>query len=346
MGISSGEDAHRDTVVVAASAGGITALRRLLAALPPDLPATVLGVVHLPAAGNSVLPNVLGRGSSLLVEFGRDRATPRYGRMYVAPADRHLLLRGDELRLSGGPRQNGVRPAADPLFFSAALARGRRVLAVVLSGMLDDGAAGCATVEARGGSVAVQDPDEADYDGMPAAALAATTKAFCGGIEEIARFVVEETRGALMGDETNRAFEPDVELERLIAGLLVPEDAESDPPASDFVQLTCPDCGGPLYSRSMPGGQPRLECMIGHGWSPQTLLESHGVMVERALSMAIVQLTERANLTRRLAVSAGERGHRLSAAMFEDKTRQADEAVVALRRLLDELIGQETGRGR
>ena len=164
----------RDTVVVAASAGGLLPLRRMLSQLPPDLPAAVLAVMHVPATGGRSLPGILDRAGPLTANSAVDGEEICTGRVYVAPPDRHLLVVKDTVRISRGPRQHRVRPAADPLFRSAALYAGPRAIAVVLSGTLDDGALGSAAVESRGGRVVVQDPADASHDSMPRNAIAAT----------------------------------------------------------------------------------------------------------------------------------------------------------------------------
>jgi hypothetical protein len=140
----------RDIVVVAASAGGVEALRGLLSQLPAPIPATLLIVLHVPAAGGKVLPSILGRAGLLPASAAADGEVPLPGHVYVAPPDCHMLLVGDKIRLSQGPRHNGHRPAADPLFISAALSGGPHTIAVVLSGTLDDGAAGACRGRAPG----------------------------------------------------------------------------------------------------------------------------------------------------------------------------------------------------
>jgi len=153
----------------------------------------------VPAAGGKVLPRILARSGHLPASAAADGETPLPGHVYVAPPDRHILLVGDKIRLSQGPRHNGHRPAADPLFISAALSGGPHTIAVVLSGTLDDGAAGAAAVERRGGVVAVQDPGESAYDGMPRAAMAATRGARVMRLAQLAAFIDTESRRPVPG---------------------------------------------------------------------------------------------------------------------------------------------------
>jgi hypothetical protein len=154
-------------VVIGASAGGVDALRAVMRGLPPDLDAAVLVVLHIPRTAPSALPHILSRAGPLPATHAVHGEPLLAGRVYVAPPDYHLLVMDGRIRLSRGPAENGHRPAADPLFRSAALLAEERTIAVVLSGSRDDGTAGAAEVRARGGRVLVQEPAETLYPSMP-----------------------------------------------------------------------------------------------------------------------------------------------------------------------------------
>lgn len=162
---------QRDIVAIGASAGGVEALIRLVGGLPAELHAALFVVLHMSPDARSALPNILSRNGPLPAINPQDGEAIRHGMIYVARPNWHLLLERGRVRVLPGPRENGARPAIDPLFRSAAWAYGERVMGVVLSGTLDDGASGLQVIHRSGGLAVVQDPQDALFPGMPVSAL-------------------------------------------------------------------------------------------------------------------------------------------------------------------------------
>lgn len=292
-----------DITVIGASAGGLTALRTLLRALPADYPAAILVVLHIAPRIDSRLNELLGRAGPLPASWGRDGAPIEPGRISIAPPDQHLLVCGDRLTVTHGPRENRHRPSIDVLFRSAAVAFGRRVTGVVLSGMLDDGAAGLWAIERRGGVALVQDPEEAEYPDMPRNALEAVPAAESLPLAGLSARLIELTRepmsddaGAIPRDlahEVRMATDHDTQMEELDAlGKRVP--------------FTCPECGGALWE--LDGGVPRFRCHVGHAYSLHTLAADQTSRVEAALWAALRSLEESERIATRLAGVTGGAG--------------------------------------
>jgi two-component system chemotaxis response regulator CheB len=323
---------HRDVVAVGASAGGVEALRALVGGLPADLPAAVLLVLHVPRDSTSALPAILSRSGPLPAALAADGEPLRPGRIYIAPADRHLLVLDDRLRLSRGPSENGHRPAVDPLFRSVARAAGRRAVCVVLSGARDDGAVGAYDVASRGGLVVVQDPADALFPPMPQAVLARVTAD---------HVVPAATMGGLISELVSMPIPdhddppPDPRLDDEVA-------------ISDFARRTtdqtsavpagygCPDCGGGLFLMT-DDPAPHYRCRVGHAWSPESLLDEQAVATEGALWTALRALEEKAALSRRMATKG-------AAHTYGDRYLQmaddADGAVTLIRQLIEQVAGR------
>lgn len=193
---------QHDIIVMGASAGGVEVMSTIMAGLPGDLQAAVLVVLHV-ARGRSVLPEILSRAGRLPAAHPQDGDRLQYARVYVAPPDHHMTLEGEIVRITQGPTENGVRPAVDPLFRSAARAFGPRVIGVIGSGALDDGTAGLAAVKQAGGIAIVQDPEEAATPSMPRSALLATRADHILPVLEIAPLL-----RALVRERTTDAVSP------------------------------------------------------------------------------------------------------------------------------------------
>lgn len=183
-------------VCIGASWGGVEALREVLAGLPEDLPASVCIVLHRSDPdGVSQLATALGRDCDIRVCEPDDKQELHEGTAYVAPAGYHLLVEDGHLALSVEDRVRWARPSVDVLFESAAASRAAAAIAVVLTGANDDGARGARAVHAAGGTVIVQDPDEAERREMPEAAIAMTDVDAVLPIHDIAREIVRRIRG-------------------------------------------------------------------------------------------------------------------------------------------------------
>ncbi len=171
--MSAGLAGRFDAIAIGASAGGVAALRAVLGRLPAALPVPVLIVLHLPRDRPSTVAGLLDGDCALPVGEAQDKEPLRPGTVRFAPPDYHLLVEDrDTLALSVDAPVLFSRPAIDPLFESAAEAFGPRLLAVLLTGASSDGSAGVAAVRGLGGTVWIQQPDDAASPLMPASALA------------------------------------------------------------------------------------------------------------------------------------------------------------------------------
>jgi len=248
----------------------------------------VLIVLHIPASSRSLLPTILARQTRLPVHTAEDGMVLRAGHVYVAPPDRHLVVAQGRIVLQTGPKENGTRPAVDPMFRSLAAAYGPAAVAVVLSGALGDGSVGARSVAAAGGTVLVQDPADAVVPSMPERTLESVGPAArsltAGQIGEQLPSVLGE------GPELEEEWGMGVEDQTLEASRHRPEG-----PASG---LTCPECHGALWR--LDGGD-RYRCRIGHAYSEDALVEAQGESVEAALWTALEVLEERAELLQRIA---------------------------------------------
>src|SRR5438309_10758162 len=162
---------NTQVVVIGTSAGGLDALRTIVAELPEDLPVPICIVMHMAPQSPGVLHEILERAGRLPAVSVTQSERLMPGRIYVAPPDHHILLEPGRVKPTKGPRENRFRPAIDPLFRSAAQVYGPRAIGVILTGNLDDGTAGLCTIKQLGGVAVVQDPDDALYPSMPASAL-------------------------------------------------------------------------------------------------------------------------------------------------------------------------------
>lgn len=289
---------QRDIIVIGASAGGIEALKTLIARLPPTLPAAIFVVVHMSAESPGLLPVILDHVGPLPVEQAADQEPIRAGRVYVAPPDHHLLLEPGWMRLTHGPKENRFRPAIDPLFRSAAYAFGSQVIGVVLSGMLDDGTAGLWSIKDRGGIAVVQEPTDALYPSMPQSALHYVAVDYRLRISDMAA-VLAQLMGEPLPEKEEVAMSDALAIETKIA-------LGDNALQSGVLRLgqpsyfTCPECHGVLVQIE-DGDLVRFRCHTGHAYSQETLLAEVNAAIELGIWNAVRTMDEKNLLLRQIA---------------------------------------------
>lgn len=305
----------RDIIVVGASAGGVPALRQLVCSLPMDLPAVVFIVLHIWPEGRSLLPVILGRETRLPVLAAVDGDAFSHGKIYVAPPDYHLFVERDRMLVIRGPRENRARPAINPLFRSAALAYRERVVGAILTGTLDDGAAGLWAVKRCGGVAVVQ--SDAEFPDMPKAAQEAVEVDFDVPLAEIGPLLVRLSREPVERVEPEAA-PPMLQYEDDTAKMKTSQiDLDKWGQRSVY---SCPECNGALWELHEGGLQYR--CHVGHAFSAEILYAAQQGNIEQSLWTAVRALKESADLEERLAKRADEGG--LGAAATAYRRNAAD----------------------
>jgi two-component system chemotaxis response regulator CheB len=321
-----------DIIAIGFSAGGVEALTRLVADLPRDLPAAVFVVHHFPAESESALPSIVRRAGNLPASHPAHGQAIESGRIYIAPPDRHMIIADHRIHLTHGPRENGHRPAIDPLFRSAARTFGARVSGVLLSGTLDDGTVGMMAVKQHGGIAIVQDPGEALYAGMLESAIQRVPVDHVLPVREIAQLLTRLTRepvalqkgSLLMLPEDQKPQDP------AEAGTM---DIERGPLPGPPTALTCPECGGTLWEL-VNDNLMRYRCHVGHAYTSDSMVAAQADVLESALWTALRALEEKAELSRRLAGRIRQRGLERLALRYERAVENAERGSDTIRQLL------------
>jgi two-component system chemotaxis response regulator CheB len=263
------------------------------------------------------------------------------GRLYVAPPDHHVVVDDGVLVLSHGPTENGHRPAVDALFRSAALARGPRVIGVVLSGALDDGTAGMVAIASRGGMTIVQDLNDALYHGMPASALRHVRVDHVLPAADMGA-VVRRYAGELV--ETSDVDPPSALL-RVETRLAAHGPGNEARAVGDSSGFSCPDCQGTLVE--LDAERTRYRCRVGHAWTADALLDAQGGTLERALWTALRTLEEKVSLARKMRMDALNRGSERLAERYALTEEESAHAADVLRGyLLSDPVGEQAHADR
>jgi two-component system chemotaxis response regulator CheB len=296
----------------------VEALSEFVSLLPADFPAAVLVLLHIPPAGPSVLPRILARAGKLPARHPKDGDRLAGGVITVAPPDRHLVVADGHVRLLTEARENGHRPSADVLLRSVAHDFGARGAGIVLSGSMDDGAAGLRAVRVASGFALAQDPGEAAFPGMPRAAIDEADPQFVGPVAALAPRLCEWL--AQLPDDPEGA-----------------DPAQPAPFPANPTPLTCPECGGTLFEHHAFGAE-RLRCRVGHMFSLDSLAAGKRESLERALWAAKVALDEQADLARRILSRLSASGRTSQLKWYRENLAVTEQRAAVLLGLIHELV--------
>ena len=320
----------RDVVVIGASAGGLKPLREMLAQVPADLPASIFVVLHMPAQAAGQLVEILSQSGPLPAQWAEDRETARPGTIYVAPPGRHLVLVDGNVRVQFGPRECNARPAVDVLFRSAAVSHGSKVIGIILSGRLDDGARGLLAIKRSGGVAVVMDPHLADEPDMPLAAL-----------REIKADHVLSPRD--IGLLLPRLIEEEVDMMPAPEDIVIEDRAAQTamnpgplPAGDESDAIACPDCGGSLRHHD-DGNGGSYRCRLGHAYGGHSLLNSQQDQLEQALWLGVRILADRKRILERLADDYRRRNRASLAQSMDERINELDQEYRVLRDVLEKL---------
>src|SRR5688572_19329279 len=330
-GVNAGEQpaSGHDIVVIGGSAGVVEALLRLLRQLPESFPAAIFVAYHVPPGVDGAMHQILAGAANLEVKLADDGEPIRQGVVYIARSDRHLMLDKDAVRVTRGPRENRWRPAIDPLFRSAAVAHGARVIGVVLTGMLDDGTAGLLAIKRCGGIAVVQDPQDAAHPGMPQSAIDNVPVDHRVALQEMGNLLERLTREPA---GASPLVPQELREEARVSSLGVPVSASPPPGPPEYM---CAECGGPLHKEGEPGeGLERYRCLVGHGWGVNTLLAGTNDRIESTVWAAIRLFRQRAQLLTTYVERERKAGREKSAHHYRELVQESLEHAERLQNLV------------
>ena len=320
----------RNVVVIGTSAGGVQALMSFFEHLPCNLSAAFLVVLHIPAHEPSVLHNILSRVTGMRVKAAEDGEPLELGTVYVAVADRHLMLTEEGIRLTRGPKECRARPAIDVLFRSAAVSYGARVIGVVLSGALDDGTAGLWAVKDRGGLSYVQNPSEAMLSSMPESAIQHVEIDLVGSVASIASALAKVVGTSADGTQN------EVKTTHLVENAISVNGNGLESGVMDLgtiSRFTCPDCHGVLV-QIQEGSIMRFRCHTGHAFSMKSLFCEVNAAIDTGLWDTLRAVEERIMLLRQMAELAETAGSFNEASKLFKQADAAEQRLQPLRDLV------------
>jgi two-component system chemotaxis response regulator CheB len=325
----------RDIIVIGGSAGCLAPLKALVSTLPADLPMAIFITVHVSPESPSILPAILTHAGEIPAVHPLNKQPIMKSTIYVAPPDQHLLIEGSRVLTSRGPRENLHRPAIDPLFRSAARAYGPRVIGIILSGLLDDGASGLMAIKMKGGLAVVQDPAEAAFPDMPEHALEYAHAEYVLPVARMQQLILSSANGyKLKSQESHGGSRLQTSSQRALTVEARNPDLKNAP-MKEHVRTpsvyACPDCQGVLWEIK-EGNLVHYRCRVGHSYTTDTLNVALSKATEDTLWASMRALEEKADLLRRMASSSNRR----AALRFQAEAETVESHATQIRNILAE----------
>ncbi len=316
-------------VVIGTSAGGIRALEELFGQLTPQMDATFFVVLHMSRKGvGEMFFHRLQQHSPLPCKVAVDKEPIQKGVIYVAPPDEHLLLGDGHIILSHGAYENHWRPSINNLFRSASATYNSRVIGIVLTGLLDDGTAGMATIKRSGGITIVQDPNEADHPDMPLSVLSNIEVNYVESLSNMGSRLTE----IMETTELKEAEAPfDVKVETKM-------DQEVSTRIEDLAQfekfdINCPDCGAGVYI-TQKEHPVHYRCHIGHSFTDRELLIRLSEVMEEHFWVLLRLMEERRTLLSTLYKKDKEKGYGTSAKKHLEGAQEMEVYIENLKKMI------------
>lgn len=323
----------RNIIVIGASAGGFEAIKKITGGLPANLDAAVFIVWHMSPDIKGILPYIINEHQKLYAGTALDKEEIKTKRIYVAPPDHHMLLETERVRVTRGPKENGFRPAVDPMFRSAAYAFGSHVIGIILSGALDDGTAGLWTIKERGGLAIVQDPMDAEVASMPESALREVKVDYCLPVDDMPSLLIKLCNEEIP-EKTPSAMEENGNIQKEIRVAAEDKDVTYDVfQNGDLSPYTCPECHGVL-SALREGSRTRYRCHTGHAFSADSLLVALTESIEESLWNAIRSIQESVLMLNHIGDHFAEINHPRLAAQYFKKAKEAEERAKKVRNVV------------
>jgi two-component system chemotaxis response regulator CheB len=317
-------------ICVGTSAGGIRALEEFVVQLKPEMDAAFFVVLHLSRKGiGEFLFQRLENSTNLECKLAENDEPIRRGVIYIAPPDNHLLVAKGKIVVGRGARENGWRPSINNLFRSAAAAYNSRVIGIILTGLLDDGATGMRSIKRCGGLSIVQDPNEADYPDMPLSVLNSMEVDFVSSLTKMGSLLTSIVDNG--NDMTEVEVPHDIKTE---AEIDVRVSTRIDN-ISQFekIDINCPDCGGGLYM-TQKEAPAHFRCHVGHSFSERELLIRVSEVMENTFWTSLRMMEEKKALLMKLYTKDVERGYKITSERHLSLAKEMEVHIENLKQIL------------